>query len=208
MRTPTWNRRPSGTSDMVAVTAGLTSVEVTLSGGASEGITRPPVFTCSIYTPGKTSIKIYVDDGVPLPQDLIFSVLVSGTENSDWRLVELDIIVPLGPADPDSHKLMVRYNESGPRMLSNLRFNVVASLKHDEDDESTKFLVLRLLPRSEKGWIDVKKIGGDISFLLCLADVNLFDRGTAFVKLGTAAYYTYRYDQAPREGDFTVRIDR
>ncbi|GAW24016.1 hypothetical protein ANO14919_135950 [Xylariales sp. No.14919] len=221
MRPPTWHRHPPGRHDVIppplakqalshpTMPERLASRKARDSSSSSSNNSPPsgpPKFACSVYTPGKAEIHMARDDDAVVPQDLIFSVLVSNTEHSDWRLVEFDIVVPLGPADPDSHRLTARYDGPGARMLSNLRFNVLPSLSHGDGGGGNKYLVLRLLPRSAKGWIDVKTVE-EMSFLLCLADVNQFPDSSTYLTLYTAAYYTQMYREEPREDRFTVEID-
>jgi len=70
-------------------------------------------------------------------------------------------------------------------MLSNLSFTVVMAL---DGQEGVVYLVLRLLPRSVSGVIEIAKVQ-DLSFLLCLVQVNKFDDADAWVTLDTEATY-------------------
>ncbi|KAK4167522.1 hypothetical protein QBC43DRAFT_256019 [Cladorrhinum sp. PSN259] len=164
----------------------------------------PPVFTCSIYSVGYQSVQTNAD---PLPQDIVFSIQVSNTEVSDYRLMEFQIIVPLGKADdPNSHRLFPVYDGNGPRMLSNLRFNVLPALS---DMEGVPCLILRVLPRSSTGWTSVRLIK-EMSFLLCLAKPNSTFQGEdrTLLTLYTAAYYKYVNEKEPLEGQFIAALKK
>ncbi|KAK4136042.1 hypothetical protein BT67DRAFT_417956 [Trichocladium antarcticum] len=94
--------------------------------GAGTDPAGPPVFDCRVYTAGYSAVQTSAD---PLPQDIVFSVQVSNTAVSDYQLIEFQLVVPLGQADDaNSHRLFPLYDGPGPRMLSNLRFNVLAML--------------------------------------------------------------------------------
>ncbi|KAK8118451.1 uncharacterized protein PG998_003077 [Apiospora kogelbergensis] len=103
-----------------------------------------------------------------LDQDIIFSVLVKRNDTNQYKLVELDIEVALGPAgDAGGNFLMPFYRGPGAHMLTNLRFNVLPTLI---EGDQTLFR-LRVLPRAARGWIDASTVG-EVSFLLGLASIN------------------------------------
>lgn len=165
----------------------------------------PPVYDCSVYTTGFSSVQTSSSPDTAVPQDIVFSVQVSNTEHSDYRLIEFQIIVPLGPADdPNSHRLFRAYDGPGPRMLSNLRFAVLPALG---DMDGVPCLILRLLPRSAKGWTFLRAVR-EMSFLLCLALPNGTFGGEdrTLLTLYTAAYYKYVNETVPREGQFIVSL--
>lgn len=157
-----------------------------------------PQFTCSIYTPTFSSVQT----GDQLPQDLIFSVLVSNNSNSDYELIEFDIRICLGPVDPDRNMLMAGYDGPGPSMLSNLRFNVLESFP---TIDGNSYLQLRLLPRSAKGWINITQVN-EMGFLLCLAKVNDFGNHQTLVQVDTLAYYR-NDNSSPRKDSFVVNVN-
>lgn len=158
-----------------------------------------PTFRCDVYTTGRDCVYTDKDN---LPEDLVFSVRVGNTENSNYLLKELDILVPLAPATGSKHRLMEEYDGPGPRMLSNLRFNILTSRKVKD---RVQYLVLRLIPRSSSGWIPVKMLK-ELSFMLCLAKVNLFSRRSVVMTLNTEAFYKYKYEKLPREDSFTIML--
>lgn len=156
-----------------------------------------PKYDCSIYSAGASN----VETGDHLPQDLIFSVLVSNNTDSAYKLEELDIRIRLGPVDPNKNMLMETYDGPGPSMLSNLRFNVLASFP---TLDGVSYLLLRLLPRSSKKWIGITMVN-EMGFLLCLAKVNEFKARLTQVRVDTFAFYK---DDAhsPRKQEFLVNI--
>jgi hypothetical protein len=161
----------------------------------------PPVYDCAVYSTGFSAVETSSPANA-LPQDLVFSIQVSNTR-SDYRLIEFQVIIPLGEADDeDSHRLFPSYDGPGPRMLSNLRFVVLPSLGKFDGE---RCLVLRVMPRSANKWTAISVVK-ELSFLLCLAQVNntFKGEGRTLVTLYTAAYYKYVFEQKPREGQFTV----
>ncbi|KAK4152312.1 hypothetical protein C8A00DRAFT_44616 [Chaetomidium leptoderma] len=168
----------------------------------------PPVYDCAVYTPGFSSVQTASADAA-LPQDLVFSIRLGNNKHNDYRLIEFQVIIPLGDAgndaDPSSYRLFPSYDGPGPRMLSNLRFVVLPALKDDAD--GVPCLVLRLLPRSANGWTAVTLVD-ELSFLLCLALPNNTYRGQSRTSLTlyTAAYYKYVSEKNPRRGQFTVTL--
>lgn len=165
--------------------------------GLEDDPANAPRYNCSIYS----YLDSVVQTGDHLPQDLIFSVLVGNNKNSSYRLVEFDVRIRLGGVDPNRHMLMEGYDGPGPSMLSNLRFNVLASFP---TVDGVSYLQLRLLPRSSKGWIDITSVH-EMSFLLCLAKVNEFKEQQTLVRVETFAYYKDDHF-SPRRGDFLVNI--
>jgi hypothetical protein len=156
----------------------------TLSTIPSLATSRPsssPVYNCKIYSPQSESVFI----GDHLPQDLIFSVIVENNKPSSYRLEEFDIEIGLGGVDSPTNKLMKGYDGPGPSMISNLRFNVLPSFSTANNMSS---LILRLLPRSSKGNVHISSVD-EISFILCSAKVNEFDRRETYVTVKTWADY-------------------
>lgn len=106
-----------------------------------------------------------------LDQDLIFSIVLRQNESSQYKLVELDLQIQLGPAqtspNDENNYMMQNYTGPGAHMLTNLRFNILPSIV----DSDEPVLRLRLLPRAAKGWIDVTSVR-ELGFLLGLARLN------------------------------------
>ncbi|TWU71089.1 hypothetical protein ED733_002579 [Metarhizium rileyi] len=132
---------------------------------------NPPKYNCMVYSMNNEDNQIDTS-GDNRRQDLIFSIHVQNNQNSDYQLLELDIRIALGPVDPNNHLLLANYDGPGPRMLGNLRFNVLPQM---DKRAGIDYLVLRLLPRSVSRLIDISKVQ-DLSFLLSLAQVNKFPR--------------------------------
>jgi hypothetical protein len=164
----------------------------------------PPVFQCNVYTPNRGAVIL---DENGLKQDLVFSVLLGNNEYSNYKLMEFDIAVPLGPTTKQGNYLMETYDGPGPTMLSNLRFNVLASFVTLSDTKRTKCLLLRLIPRSRKKWISVKVVE-ELGFSLCLAKINDYGTSQKTVTLYTSAYYKYRHEKVPLQSSFTISIDK
>ncbi|RPB06292.1 hypothetical protein P167DRAFT_580771, partial [Morchella conica CCBAS932] len=101
-------------------------------------------------------------------QDLIFSILLTSGANTQYRLRSIELSLPLGSmADADAKTtppFAQRYDGPGASMLSNLRFNVAVEF-------SAKAMVLRVLPRTTRGWVGVG-VCGECSFGLGWVLVN------------------------------------
>ncbi|KAI1819783.1 hypothetical protein F4861DRAFT_111065 [Xylaria intraflava] len=171
-------------------------------------VANAPKYNCTVYSQGNEDNEIQTS-GDNLAQDLIFSIHVENNEYSDYRLSELDIRIELGPMDPGRHCLMANYDGPGPRMLSNLRFNVLATI---DQKDGIDYLLLRILPRSINGWVLITKVQ-DLSFLLCLAKVNKFPPDavspiTVVTVETEAVYQTYQGDQVKHDSfDALLRND-
>jgi hypothetical protein len=156
-----------------------------------------PEYTCNVFT----SNLNYVQIDQHLPQDLVFPIVVSNNSSSDYKLIEFDIMIRLGPVDPNRNMLMKGYDGPGPTMLSNLRFNVLQSLP---TINGASYLQLRLLPRSANGWIDITKVN-EMGFLVCLAKVNEFEKYQTLVTVNTLAYYL-NDSHSPRKNSFVINV--
>ncbi|KAG8412681.1 hypothetical protein J3458_013122 [Metarhizium acridum] len=132
---------------------------------------NPPKYNCMVYSMANEDNQVETS-GDNRQQDLIFSIHVENNHNSDYELLELDIRIALGPVNPNDHRLLSNYDGTGPRMLGSLRFNVLPQM---DKRAGIDYLVLRLLPRSVTKLIDISMVQ-DMSFLLCLAQVNKFTR--------------------------------
>ncbi|OOQ89324.1 hypothetical protein PEBR_27422 [Penicillium brasilianum] len=118
-------------------------------------------------------------------QDIVFSLTLSNPKLvGQFFIHEIRVMIPMGAAvDPEGNFLMENYHGPGPSMLSNLRFNVIASVTSDQ-----KSLILRLIPRTtrEHGLPFQKAL--EMSFLLNLVDVNVFNQET-LVTISTSEFY-------------------
>ncbi|KAF5639339.1 hypothetical protein F52700_4191 [Fusarium sp. NRRL 52700] len=121
-------------------------------------------------------------DRFNLPQDLIFSIVLKQSEINQYLLMEVTIDIALGSPDDSSYALMSNYTGPGTHMLTNLRFNVIPTTFHDQN-QNRYYLRIRLLPRAEKGWVMAPAVP-ELSFLLGLASINSPGSGTrtAFVQ--------------------------
>ncbi|XXG96348.1 hypothetical protein Hte_002630 [Hypoxylon texense] len=170
-------------------------------------VASAPKYNCLVYSQADENNQVQTS-GDNLPQDLIFSVHVESNLNSDYELAELDIRIALGPADPGDHRLLADYNGPGARMLSNLRFNVIPAM---DKREGIEYLVLRILPRSSTKLIQITKVQ-DLSFLLCLAQVNRFKRDSSkddsitILALQTEATYRDHQSDTVKHGTFNVLL--
>ncbi|KHN98866.1 uncharacterized protein MAM_03328 [Metarhizium album ARSEF 1941] len=142
---------------------------------------NPPKYNCMVYSLANEDNQVETS-GDNRQQDVVFSIHVENNQDSDYELLELDVRVALGPADPNDHRLLANYDGPGPRMLGNLRFNVLPQM---DRRAGIDYLVLRLLPRSVTKLIGISTVQ-DMSFLLSLAQVNKFTRSS------------------PREGETTI----
>ncbi|KAK3369574.1 hypothetical protein B0T24DRAFT_580592 [Lasiosphaeria ovina] len=170
-----------------------------------------PRFDCKLHTRGVNSgiIEIPADASQQLRQDIVFTVQAFNNDNDEWDLVELDILIPLGPA-PTTIKqpyfLMERYEGTGATMLANLRFNVVMALV---TPGNKPYLQLRVLPRASKGFINITKVQ-DISFLLALVNVNRWVGGPGDtmqqINITTKAYYMPKNSPPRVKDDVLVTV--
>ncbi|KAI1198692.1 hypothetical protein F5X97DRAFT_342392 [Nemania serpens] len=166
--------------------------------GGRDHTALPPKYNCVVYAQGNESGEIDTT-GDNLPQDLIFSIRVENNRYSDYELTELAIRIALGPVDSMDHRLLANYDGAGPRMLSNLRFNVVPAM---DRRAGIDYLVLRILPRSITGYTRIDKVEG-LSFLLCLAQVNKFIRKSR--RDDELTLVTLRTEATYRESDPVIR---
>ncbi|KAI0901550.1 hypothetical protein F4806DRAFT_4852 [Annulohypoxylon nitens] len=163
-----------------------------------------PIFQCRVYT---LQDRVVMLDKDGMKQDLVFSVIVKNNELSDYQLMEFDIAVPLGPTtDHTGNRLLETYDGSGATMLSNLRFNVLASFT-TMPNSNLRCLLLRLVPRSRKGYISIRDVH-ELGFILSLAKINEYDTDQRLVTLYTSAYYKYIHEAEPRTDQFTVVIQK
>ena len=166
-----------------------------------------PKFHCKAYNPNEQGY-VNVNSGDKIPQDIIFSVQITDTRNSPYQLEEFEIRAQLGEVDPKIRNcLMSEYKGIGATMLRNLRFNVLAMpLTVDR----ITYLSLRLLPRAERGYIEVTKIGQntangqELSFILGMATPNAYPNRTTLVNISTFSKYVKK--ERMQEDTFQVTL--
>lgn len=151
-------------------------------------------------SPGRTTWDSVIPDPQHLAQDLVFSVNVSNN-NSDYELIEFDISILLGPTTGGTNYVLEEYDGPGASMLSNLRFNVLVSTTRVDNDN---YLLLRLVPRSSKGWVSIRNVQ-ELGCLLSLAKVNEYD-DTRLARVYTSAYYMHGHEKDPITDMFDVPI--
>ncbi|KAI1092450.1 hypothetical protein F5B19DRAFT_492497 [Rostrohypoxylon terebratum] len=163
-----------------------------------------PIFQCNVYTPQEREVVL---DKYGMKQDLVFSVIVKNNKPSNYKLMEFDIAVPLGPATGSGrNSLMETYDGPGATMLSNLRFNVLASFT-TMPASNIRCLLLRLVPRSRKGYVSIEDVN-ELGFILSLAKINEYEEDRKLAILYTSAYYKYVHETDPRTDQFTVVIQK
>lgn len=128
----------------------------------------PPRYDIKISSNTASGTTVIELHGSNLAQDLIFSIHVTQDVENQYRMVELDLQIELGPTTADEVHLMERYDGPGVAMLTNLRFNVLAM---NAVIDGVSYLRLRLLPRAAQGWIQMTSVS-EMGFLLSLAQVN------------------------------------
>ncbi|KAH7254382.1 uncharacterized protein BKA55DRAFT_727681 [Fusarium redolens] len=126
-------------------------------------------------------------DRFNLPQDLIFSIVLKQSEINQYLLMEVTVDIALGSPSDAAYSLMSNYTGPGAHMLTNLRFNVIPTTFHDQNQDQY-YLRIRLLPRAEKGWVMAPAVP-ELSFLLGLASINAPGRGTATATVQSRARY-------------------
>ncbi|KIL90133.1 hypothetical protein FAVG1_06872 [Fusarium avenaceum] len=124
---------------------------------------------------------------INLPQDLIFSIVLKQSEINQYLLMEVTVDMELGAPDAPTYCLMSNYTGPGTHMLTNLRFNVIPTTFHDQN-QNRYYLRIRLLPRAEKGWVMATAVS-ELSFLLGLASMNAPSRGSATTTIQSRARY-------------------
>jgi hypothetical protein len=158
------------------------------------GPSQVPGYTCNIHSVSLSDVRVDKDT---LPQDLVFSVVAEKqNKHTRYKLKEFAIKVPLGSIK--DRALMETYDGPGASMLSNLRFNVLVSFL---TEGTSSFLKLRLVPRSEKGYIDVPKVK-EMGFLLSLATVNPYQHQD-MIDIYTVADYDNDPD-SPHSSKFPI----
>ncbi|KAM0193065.1 hypothetical protein ACHAPI_008014 [Fusarium lateritium] len=126
-------------------------------------------------------------DRFNLPQDLIFSIVLKQSEINQYLLMEVTIDITLGSPSDATYALMSNYTGPGAHMLTNLRFNVIPTTFHDQN-QNRYYLRIRLLPRAEKGWVMAPAVP-ELSFLLGLASINSPGFGTKTAVVQSRARY-------------------
>ncbi|KAF5667489.1 hypothetical protein FDENT_12081 [Fusarium denticulatum] len=167
----------------------------------TSNLAGPPIYKCNAYS---LQQDVIIQDKDCLPQDIVFSVLVSRNKFSSYQLSEFDIAIELGTS-ADDNCIMETYAGPGARMLSNLRFNVLMSFTTMPVTER-KCLLLRLIPRSHKGWIRMKDVH-EMSFMLTLAQLNSFVGNERF-SFYTSAYYKFDHEHDPITDYFEVTLEK
>lgn len=164
-------------------------------GGLGDDPAGPPRYAIRITSNvagGTNVVLLQAPDN--LPQDLVFAVAVQQNPSNQYRLVEFDLQLRLGPppaAPGDAVFLLQRYDGAGPAMLTNLRFNVLAA---NTFVNGTAYLRLRLLPRSAKAWVQMTTVR-EMGFLLSLAHVN--DTVQLISQLQVQSWAVYCRDEDP-----------
>ncbi|KAF5676664.1 hypothetical protein FCIRC_6959 [Fusarium circinatum] len=176
-------------------------IRTTSVSSQSSALAGPPVYTCNAYS---LQQDVIIQDKDCLPQDIVFSVLVSRNKYSSYQLTEFDIAIELGKS-ADNNCIMETYAGPGARMLSNLRFNVLMSFTTMPVTEK-KCLLLRLIPRSHKGWIRMQDVH-EMSFMLTLAQLNSFAGDERFY-FYTSAYYKFDHEHDPITDYFEVTLKK
>ncbi|KAF4442109.1 hypothetical protein FACUT_2333 [Fusarium acutatum] len=167
----------------------------------SSDLAGPPIYTCNAYS---LQQGVIIQDKDCLPQDIVLSVLVSRNKYSSYQLTEFDIAIELGTST-DNNCIMETYAGPGARILSNLRFNVLMSFTTMPFTER-KCLLLRLIPRSHKGWIRMQEVH-EMSFMLTLAQLNSFAGNRRF-SLYTSACYKFDHEHDPITDYFEVTLKK
>jgi hypothetical protein len=139
-----------------------------------------PVFNFRVL-PASNPAGTDVVESLPYDQDLVFSIVYKSHAH-EWDLAEAVIKVPVG--DPTRKCMTRRYRGPGATMLSNLRFNVLASYSSAE-----KSLVFKIAPRKEKWKVPVQRIK-EISFLLSRVRVQAYPGKVA--EVDCSAHLTYQ----------------
>lgn len=112
-------------------------------------------------------------------QDLVFSIVLERAGGS-MSLKKVVLSFPIGPTDRGHPNLMKTYDGS-VKMLSNLRFNVLAQPGTDK-------LSLTLLPRTESGNVLAAHVG-EMSFLMSGVNVNVYQKPQRTVKISYREKY-------------------
>ncbi|KAK7185297.1 hypothetical protein PSPO01_08814 [Paraphaeosphaeria sporulosa] len=160
------------TPEMAKFVAALTG---TPDLGPTTGPSDNPSYTLQISSNGSGAVE-HDRSVCTVPmgerQDLVFSVTLANPDlEGEFFIDEIHVIIPMGaPSGEGKHAcLMQQYDGPGPSMLSNLRFNVLASV-----EENGANMLFRLVPRtSGTGGVHFK-LASEISFLLHRADINTF----------------------------------
>ncbi|KAF5603159.1 uncharacterized protein FSUBG_7382 [Fusarium subglutinans] len=193
-------QRLASTRRLVAPQVGMLT-RTTSTSSQSSNLAGPPVYTCNAYS---LQQDVIIQDKDYLPQDIVFSVLVSRNKYSSYQLTEFDIAIELGTS-ADNNCIMETYAGPGARMLSNLRFNVLMSFTTMPVTER-KCLLLRLIPRSHKRWIRMQDVH-EMSFMLTLAQLNSFAGDERF-SFYTSAYYKFDHEHDPITDYFEVTLKK
>ncbi|EXJ83693.1 hypothetical protein A1O1_07317 [Capronia coronata CBS 617.96] len=139
-----------------------------------------------------------------VPQDIIFSIrILRNTFN--YHLLSIQITIPLGKplqnfAD-NPGPLTKHYTGPGETMLSNLRFNPLLNIS---DDRNT--LVIRLLPRSTKGFVLLSQ-QKELSFMSSGVAVDCSPDTVPYVNVRPDIVEVYQgYTQPPQQDPLPLMV--
>ncbi|KAI0096974.1 hypothetical protein GGR51DRAFT_488477 [Nemania sp. FL0031] len=180
---------------------------MTLSGPspASKPIFEYKIYPVTATYPGGIISK---DTEVPtqsgIVQDLVFSIVLPAPQRTvgAFSVKELRVIIPYGSMKMKNRtSLFTSYEGHGPVMLSNLRFNVIATYqKEDEQD----FMYLRILPRKVNGAVSITHIS-EMSILLPEVSINEYTDPGVFVECTIEEYLDIR--KAPFRTSVPIFLD-
>lgn len=118
------------------------------------GPRAPPTYDYKVLPADNDPDNPGIPYGTGVAKDLVFSVVQQPYSGSSaFHLTELQIRLQLatgGPSDPSC--LLDGYRGPGPFMASNVRFVVLAQIVPPTETDPARYLALRLLPRSSRGW--------------------------------------------------------
>lgn len=128
-----------------------------------------PEFTYKVYSVRSTSQKVLM---MAFKQDLVFSIVLKRYGDENIRLEKVVLDIPIGPVSSVNPTLMETYAGS-VKMLSNLRFNVLAQLNEVKGKPSKNKLSVTLLPRTRSENVLAAQID-EMSFLMSGVSVHVY----------------------------------
>lgn len=152
-----------------------------------------PRFTYKVYSVQSRSQQLLMTS---FEQDLVFSIVLEYAGGNQMRLEKVVLDIPIGPVvNWEPPRLMESYDGS-VKMLSNLRFNVLAQAGNDK-------LSVTLLPRTRTGDVVITHID-EISFLMSGVNVNVYHISEPKVNISAEEKYRGWHRRAGK--DFEVLL--
>lgn len=155
---------------------------------------RVPLFSYKVFSVQSWEQKLLMTS---FKQDLVFSIVLKVAGGDQMRVEKVVVQFPIGRVIKwESFKLMETYDGS-VKMLSNLRFNVLAQLGNNT-------LSVTLLPRTRSGNLLITRIE-EMSFLMSGVKVNRYSDSRTVDTISAEVWYL-NWPRNPEVDNFEVKL--